>query len=145
MRRRQRLIGEAEFSFYHVICKAPDRTPGNFEFAFGEEEKAKMEELVLEMEQTYMIRVLGYCHMSTHSHLICMVERDAAKNLSGEELSERFCNHFKRKPQRMNCRSKALRRFRKNINDISVYGKVLQQRFARSVSRRQSMFLNSFK
>ena len=69
--------------------------------------------------------------MSTHSHLICMVERDAAKNLNGEELSERYARHFRRKPQRYNCRTKALRRFRHNINDVSMYGKVLQQRFAR--------------
>lgn len=131
MRRKQRLIGSGEVSFYHVIFKVPDRTPGNSEYAFGEDEKAKMEELVLDMEATYLIRVVGYCHMSTHSHLICMVERDAAKNMSGEELSERFCRHFKRKPQRLNCRTKALRRFRHNINDVSMYGKVLQQRFAR--------------
>ena len=39
--RKARLIGEEEVNFYHVILKAPDRTPGNCEYAFGNIEKAK--------------------------------------------------------------------------------------------------------
>ena len=49
--KKPRLKGNEDDNFYHVILKAPDSTPGNCEFAFGNIEKAKMEELGQKMEE----------------------------------------------------------------------------------------------
>ena len=48
----KRFKGDEEVNVYHCILKAPDRTPGNREFAFGEAEKCKMAQLVQELGQT---------------------------------------------------------------------------------------------
>ena len=95
-----------------------------------------MEELLQEMEEHYLIRVIGYCHMSTHSHLLCMVERDAAKKISAADLCERFSRHHDYKHKKIDGRWKAVRKFRHQINDISTFAAVLSQKFSRWYNER---------
>ena len=128
--RKPRLKGDQEVNFYHIILKAPDRTPGNSEFAFGDVEKLKMEELIEDLEETYLIRVIGICCMSTHLHVTIQHDRDAAKCLSATELKRRYEKYRDYKYKKVDARWRAVRQFRQHINDISVFTAVLAQKFS---------------
>ena len=133
---RKRLRGEGPLNVYHCILKAPDRTPGNHEFAFGEAEKLKMELLVRELQEKFLVEVICYCHMSTHSHLIVAQRRDALEKLGREGLRQRYREYLIAKgvsPKacaNIDLRTRDAQKFARRINDVSSFCGLLEQLFA---------------
>ena len=140
----KRFKGDEEVNVYHCILKAPDRTPGNREFAFGEAEKCKMAQLVQELQQDYLLEVLAWSHMSTHSHQIIVHRPDALKQLGRDNLRLRYQNHLRKKGvseksvEHVDLRCRDARRYAERINDLSSFCGVLAQRFAQWYNRKYS-------
>jgi putative transposase len=71
--------------FYHVISRVVDRR-----FAFGAEEKEKFRALMRLQEKFTGCRVVSYCLMCNHFHLLLEVPPMADSGLSDEELLKRL-------------------------------------------------------
>ncbi len=71
--------------FYHVISRVVDRR-----FAFGPEEKEKFRALMRLHEKFTGCRVVSYCLMCNHFHLLLEVPPMADSGLSDEELLKRL-------------------------------------------------------
>ena len=71
--------------FYHVISRVVDRR-----FAFGPEEKEKFRALMRMQEKFTGCRVVSYCLMCNHFHLLLEVPPLAEGGLSDEELLKRL-------------------------------------------------------
>ena len=90
--RRARLKGDSEWSvsFYHCISRVVDRR-----FALGEEEKEHFVALMLGYEAFCGVRVVTFCIMSNHVHLLVEVpRRPPPEELPrDEELVDRLQEH----------------------------------------------------
>ena len=71
--------------FYHVISRVVDRR-----FAFGVEEKEKFRALMRLQEKFTGCRVVSYCLMCNHFHLLLEVPPMADSGLSDQELLKRL-------------------------------------------------------
>ncbi|MEO7098947.1 MAG: transposase [Luteolibacter sp.] len=71
--------------FYHVISRVVDRR-----FAFGPEEKEKFRTLMRLQEKFTGCRVVSYCLMCNHFHLLLEVPPMAEGGLSDQELLKRL-------------------------------------------------------
>ena len=71
--------------FYHVISRVVERR-----FAFGPEEKEKFRALMRLQEKFTGCRVVSYCLMCNHFHLLLEVPPMADRGLSDEELLKRL-------------------------------------------------------
>ena len=71
--------------FYHVISRVVDRR-----FAFGPEEKEKFRALMRLQEKFTGCRVVSYCLMCNHFHLLLEVPPMADSGLSDQELLKRL-------------------------------------------------------
>jgi REP element-mobilizing transposase RayT len=71
--------------FYHVISRVVDRR-----FAFGAEEKEKFRALMRMQERFTGCRVVSYCLMCNHFHLLLEVPPMAEGGLSDQELLKRL-------------------------------------------------------
>jgi REP element-mobilizing transposase RayT len=71
--------------FYHVISRVVDRR-----FAFGPEEKEKFRALMRLQEKFTGCRVVSYCLMCNHFHLLLEVPPMADSGLSEQELLKRL-------------------------------------------------------
>lgn len=71
--------------FYHVISRVVDRR-----FAFGAEEKEKFRALMRLLEKFTGCRVVSYCLMCNHFHLLLEVPPMAVDGLSDETLLKRL-------------------------------------------------------
>ena len=71
--------------FYHVISRVVDRR-----FAFGPEEKEKFRALMRLQEKFTGCRVVSYCLMCNHFHLLLEVPPMAVGGLSDEQLLKRL-------------------------------------------------------
>ena len=71
--------------FYHVISRVVDRR-----FAFGPKEKEKFRALMRLQEKFTGCRVVSYCLMCNHFHLLLEVPPMADSGLSDQELLKRL-------------------------------------------------------
>ena len=90
MSRKARWLAEWRTSagkpvFYHVISRVVDRR-----FAFGPEEKEKFRALMRLQEKFTGCRVVSYCLMCNHFHLLLEVPPMADSGLSDQELLKRL-------------------------------------------------------
>ena len=90
--RRRRLLGRGKTNYYHLMSRVVDRR-----FIFEKEEKEFFRWLMRRLEKFMGVRVLTYCIMSNHFHILAEVTE--CKMLSDEELFERINEYY--------CESKA--------------------------------------
>src|SRR6478609_888479 len=89
MRQARWLVGGRKAAgkpvFYHVISRVVDRR-----FAFGPEEKEKFRTLMRLLEKFTGCRVVSYCLMCNHFHLLLEVPPMAESGISDDELLKRL-------------------------------------------------------
>ena len=85
--RPRRLIGRGRVNYYHLMSRVVDRR-----FIFEEEEKIFFRWLMRRLEKFMGVRVLTYCIMSNHFHVL--VEIPECESLSDEELFERITEYY---------------------------------------------------
>ena len=80
--RKPRILGYRESNSYHVMSRVVDRR-----FIFGDEEKEFFRQTMRKLEAFTGIRVITYCIMSNHWHILMAVpscgETDDAELLNG--------------------------------------------------------------
>ena len=75
----------AEVAYYHCVSRVVDR-----QFLFGDAEKEQFVAFLREYERFCGVRLVTYCVMSNHFHVLVEVPRRPAEPLSDPELVARL-------------------------------------------------------
>jgi len=143
--RQSRIKGEG-LSYYHCLSRVVDRR-----FVLGEEEREYFVGILRKLEAFHGVRVLTYCVLSNHFHLL-VEEPDSAERESLDAdtvlhrldiLYDRFTVEAVRR-ELERARSSGSRRwereildrYRSRMGDLSVFMKELKQRFTQWFNRR---------
>ena len=138
---------------YHVMS----RTAGG-EFLFGNEEKEGLKKLIWKMAQFFGVKVLTYCVMDNHFHILLRVkdrERFCRKfyGAEGEEnllkhlksmYSKAFLSKFRMEIEGLRALGleqdveALLDQFRERFCDLSTYMKEVKERFSRWYNKKHS-------
>ena len=84
---KKRLLGRGQINYYHIMSQIVDQR-----FIFGETEKVFFRVLMRRLEKFMGIKVLTYCIMSNHFHIL--LEIPDCEWLSDEELFDRIENYY---------------------------------------------------
>jgi REP element-mobilizing transposase RayT len=138
MRQARIIVPPDMDGLYHVVSRVVDRR-----MIFGEEEKKKFRELLVSYAGFSGITVAAWCLMDNHFHLLLHVpsrEREDPGKLSEKEILRRVAMIYPKahlaevgKILAM-CGSAELRlawleRYTRRMGDLSVFMKILKQRF----------------
>jgi len=147
--RKPRILGCKKANYYHVMSRVVDRR-----FIFGREEKEYFRQTMRKLEAFTGIRILTYCMMSNHWHIL--LEVPSPLNLDDAELFERINGFYSKQKakalmqeferaaehaQRTGC-DVWLNEFREQylsrMGDLSVFVKELKERFSKWYNRRHN-------
>lgn len=149
--RRPRLKAPASHpvAYYHCVSRVVNR-----EFVLGESEKDKLVEYMRTYERLYGLRVISYCMMSNHFHILVEVpQRPAEADLPDDAalvakvrdcLGDKIANGLEwelshHREQENAEAAEALReRWFGRMWNVSTYMKVLKQRFSQWFNGRHS-------
>jgi len=84
---KRRLLGRGKINYYHLMSQVVGQ-----QFLFEKEEKAFFQWLMRRLEKFLGVRVLTYCIMSNHFHIL--LEVPECESLSDEELFERIDGYY---------------------------------------------------
>lgn len=145
--RKSRILGDRKSNFYHVMSRVVDRR-----YIFGEEEKEFFRLTMRKLEAFTGVRVLTYCVMSNHWHVL--LEVPFSDELSNEEVFKRIDGFYSKQ------RAKEIRQdiqraheyamesgntdweeavldgYRARMCDLSVFVKELKERFSKWYNRK---------
>lgn len=144
--RQARLKGDG-LSYYHCLSRVVDR-----QFILGDEEREHFVILMRKLEAFLGLRVVTYCIMSNHFHLL-VEEPEAAERaqLDRDTLLRRLGYLYDqvtldtvrqeldraRKAGDVRWEEQILDRYRARMGDVSVFMKELKQRFSQWYNRRK--------
>ena len=144
--RQARLRGEGQ-SYYHCISRVVDRR-----YIFQDEEKELFVGIMRKLEAFLGLRVVTYCIMSNHFHLL-VEEPDAeaipaldrrtllerAKYLYDDQAVRALSEELDRAAQSGSDRwlEEILDRYRQRMGSLSIFIKELKQRFTQTYNRRK--------
>jgi putative transposase len=149
--RRPRLKAPATHpvAYYHCVSRVVNR-----DFAFGPEEKDQLVAFMRVYERLYGLRVLAYCMMSNHFHILVEVpQRPADSDLPGDSaliakvrtcLGDKIASALEWELTHLRSigaadAAEALRqRWFSRMWDISAFMKVLKQRFTQWFNRKHA-------
>jgi len=140
--KKTRLLGKEKVNYYHLVSWV-----ATHQSIFEEEEKKIFLELMRQQEKFSGVRVLTYCIMPNHFHLL--VEVTDCEMLSDEELFERFSEYYS-KPMMKTIRKKYddlkesdreagnknglnawRKKYLKRMGSLTHFGQDLKQKFAK--------------
>ena len=139
---KKRLLGRGSINYYHMMSRVVDQR-----FIFGEKEKRFFLRLMRRLEKFMGVRVLTYCIMSNHFHVLLEVPK--CEELSDEELFERINEHYSTsKAEEIHAEYEFLKaydrkkgnedelnawrkRYLDRMGSLSNFGKELKERFTR--------------
>ena len=136
---------ETKPAIYHCVSRVVDRR-----FVFGDEERETFRMFMRMYERFSGCRVLSYCVMSNHFHILLEVPPKGADGLSDRELLERLtCINSKafvatvgqelaraRSEKNEEWAAEIHARFTYRMNDLSEFMKTMLQRFTRWFNRK---------
>ncbi|MDF2378520.1 MAG: transposase [Verrucomicrobiales bacterium] len=143
--RHSRIRGEG-LCYYHCISRVVDRR-----FIFQETEKEHFVALMRKLEAFHGMRVVTYCVMSNHFHLLVEEpDKDAIPSLDKKTLLNRLSFLYDKHKVRTvreeleragksgnpKLEEEILDRYRRRIGDLSMFMKDLKQRFSRWYNKR---------
>ncbi len=116
--RRMKIIGIE--AYYHIIS----RTVGQ-EFYLGDIEKEKLLSLIKHYSSIFFIKVIGYCLLENHFHLL--IKSEPVKNYKDEDIAERVKKFRKAKVHT----EEQFLTIKEKLGDISEYVRAIKQMFSR--------------
>lgn len=143
---RRKIEAEVGSATYHCLSRVVD-----LRFIFGTEEKERFVQLLREYEQFCGVRVLTYCVMSNHFHILVEVPQRSGPPLPAEDVLRRLeglsgaAVTAGKARQMLEVFAAAhdeagaeayLDRFRQRMGDVSEFIKLLKQRFTQWFNRR---------
>lgn len=129
---------------FHVLSRVVDRR-----YVLGEAEKQVFFGIMRQAEGFSGVRILTYCLMENHFHILLRVPRGGSEGLSDAEVFERMAFAYPReRVESLEKEVTLLRRsglvekadrlvsaYRKRMNDLSEFMKMLKQRFTQWYNR----------
>ncbi len=143
---RLKVPADRPTGYYHCLSRVVDRR-----FIFEATEKEHFVALMRECERFCRVRVLTYCIMSNHFHLLVEVPKRPAsppgpdeilkdlRKLSGHQFPEAVRQRFEmyRKANDQAGLARYLATFHSRMHDLSAFMKLLKQRFTQWYNLRQ--------
>ncbi|MEN8155058.1 MAG: transposase [Acidobacteriota bacterium] len=120
MARSRRIKIKGEAAYYHIMS----RTVGN-EFLLNREEKEKFVEIIKRFSRLYFVKIIGYCVMSNHFHLL--IRMDPSYQYKDEDVIRRLKEFYGKEDKLWNYK---LNDYRKKLSDISEFTKIIKQNFS---------------
>ncbi len=121
MVRLRRLKVKGEDAYYHVISRTVHQ-----KFLLGNLEKEMFVRMVKKYSELYFVKVIGYCVMSNHFHLLIKMEPE--NKFSDKEVEERVRKNVKLKDEDAIIDVKY---YRKRLENISEYMRQVKQSFSK--------------
>ncbi len=135
---RLKAPGDWDHAYYHCVSRVVDRR-----FALGDEEKQQFIHFMRLYEKFCQVRVISYCLMSNHFHLLVEVPAKAENPMSEEELIAHIAKcHGKRRAHMVaeevrqyravgahEAAQRVLESYQVRLRDLSQFMKTLKQRF----------------
>ncbi len=121
MVRLRRLKVKGQDAYYHVISRTVHQ-----KFLLGNLEKEMFVRMVKKYSELYFVKVIGYCVMSNHFHLLIKMEPE--NKFSDKEVEERVRKNVKLKNEDAIIDVKY---YRKRLENISEYMRQVKQSFSR--------------
>lgn len=121
MARTKRLKVIGDNAYYHIIS----RTVGK-EFYLGDREKDKLLQLIFIYSRLYFVKVIGYCIMDNHFHLLIKMLNDSY--YSDQDILERLSEFYNRDKWQF---ENQIGFYRKKLGDLSEYIKSIKNSFSR--------------
>jgi putative transposase len=125
MPRLRRIKITGEDAYYHIISRTVGR-----QYYLGEVEKEKLFNLIRLFSKLYLVRVIGYCIMDNHFHLL--VKSESADKYSDEEILTRLSEFYNRDSW---IYKDKVNYYRQKLSDISEYVKAIKQSFSQWYNR----------
>lgn len=147
--RKPRVLGRSHNNYYHVMSRVVDRR-----YIFGDEEKEFFRRTMHKLEEFTGIRILTYCIMSNHFHLLLEVPEQ--QTLTRTQLTSRITIFYSKQKARNvlqefeeakkhtqktgnNAWEKEIEnRYLSRMYDLSVFVKELKERFSKWYNRRHN-------
>ncbi|MCB4203764.1 transposase [Deferribacterales bacterium Es71-Z0220] len=121
MGRMRRLKIKGEEAWYHLIS----RTVGG-EFYFNDVEKEKLVNIIKYFSKIYFVKVIGYCVMSNHFHLV--IKSELPSSYTKQDILKRLNMLY---PKRKDFSDEEIKKHREKFSDISEYMKSIKLTFSR--------------
>ena len=115
-------------AFYHTVIKLPDNTIGNHSFAFKGIHKRYLEKLLFQLESCYTLDVLCYSILGSQAHFIIAQYNAGEEDVTLSDAALRYQQYYSKK-EKPDARSIEVRKFRKRLNDLSMFMRDIQRRF----------------
>jgi len=125
MPRLRRIKVTGEDAYYHIISRTVGR-----QYYLGEVEKEKLFNLIRLFSKLYLVKVIGYCIMDNHFHLL--VKSESADKYSDEEILTRLSEFYNRDSW---IYKDKVTYYRQKLSDISEYVKAIKQSFSQWYNR----------
>lgn len=116
---RLKIIGAD--AYYHIIS----RTVGQ-EFYLGQSEKEKLLYFIITYSRLYFVKVIGFCIMDNHFHLLIKMEN--GDKYSDSQIIARLSEFYNRDTWQF---KDSVQFYRKKLSDISEYVKAIKNSFSR--------------
>lgn len=121
MVRLRRVKVKGDEAFYHIISRTVQQ-----QFLLGDVEKEKLVEIVKHFSSLYFVKVVGFCIMSNHFHLL--IKSEPEHLFSDDEIAHRV-SIATGKPK--NVVRQYIPGYRTKLEDISEYMRQIKQSFSR--------------
>ena len=121
MARVRRLKVRGEVAYYHIIS----RIVGS-EYYLGDTEKEKLFMIIKRYAQLYLVKIIGFCIMDNHFHLLVKSEPESA--YTDEEILEKLVKFY---GGNLEYSKKEIERYRDKLEDISGFVQSFKQTFTR--------------
>ena len=129
MPRIARLKIKGEEAVYHVMSRTA--LDG---FVLGDSEKEFLMNLIKRLSRVYFARVLGFCIMGNHFHLL--VRMDRGEDYDDEEIKRRYKLYYGEERKAAVHDREMLDPLRRKWEDLSEYIKEIKQGFSRFYNKR---------
>ena len=124
---RLKLIGEE--AYYHLVSRAVGG-----EFLLGDTEKEKLLSIIKQFSSLYFVKVIGFCIMSSHFHLL--VKTIDIAEIDDSDLKNRLVRYYKKTSNEI--RGIDLIKHKEKLTDISEYMKSIKMTFSRWYNKRNN-------
>jgi len=136
-----------DHAYYHCVSRVVDRR-----FALGDEEKQQFLHFMRLYEKFSQVRIISYCLMSNHFHLLVEVPAKAENPMSEEELIKHIAKcHGKQRAHLVaeevrqyravgahEAAQRVLESYQVRLRDLSQFMKTLKQRFTQWFNKKHA-------
>lgn len=118
----------SDVAFYHTLIKLPDNGFGDHSFAFKGIHKRHLEKLLFKLEACYSLDVVCYSIMGSYAHFVVAQYNASEEDITLSDAALRYQQYYDKK-EKPDARSIEVRKFRKRLNDLSMFMRDIQRRF----------------